>query len=89
MKQNNLKTVKMLQMLLFMHSRQVGFALSITRLKEEIRFRDHPNGAIDIVANISSPVTTKIDGKFISGRGYSPCFNRFLLNIQCYNEINR
>ena len=69
-----------------MHSRQVSFALSITKLKEKIRFRDHPNSAIDIVANTSSPVTTKIDGKFISGRGYSPCFNHFLLNVQCYNE---
>ena len=79
----------MLQMLLFVQSRQVGFALSITKLTEEIRFRDHRNGAIDIVANTSSAVMTKIDGKFISGRGYSPCSNRFLLNVQCYNEINQ
>ena len=76
-------------MLLFTHSRQVGFALSMMKLKEEIRFHDHPNSAIDIVDNTSWPVTTKIDGKFISGRDYSPCFNRFLLNVQCYNEINQ
>ena len=40
-------------MLLFTHSRQVGFALSMMKLKEEIRFHDHPNSAIDIVDNTS------------------------------------
>ena len=69
-------------MLLFMQSRQVGFALSITKLKEEIHFRDHRNSATDIVAYTSSPVTTKIDERLISGRGYRPCFNHFLLNVQ-------
>ena len=79
-------------MLLFMQSRQVGFALSITKLKKYIKkyikFRDHRNSAIDIVADTSSPLITKMDGKPIPGRGYRPCFNGFLLNVQCPDEIN-
>ena len=79
-------------MLLLTQSRLVGFALSITKLKEikkkYINFRDHRNSALDIVADTSSPVITEMDGKPISGRGYRPCFKRFLLNVQCPNEIN-
>ena len=54
-------------MLLFTQSREIGFALSITKLKDKIHFRDHRNSAIDIVADTISPVTTKIDGKLILG----------------------
>ena len=43
-KQNNLNNIKIL--LLFKQSRQVGFALSITQLKEEIHFRDNLRSAI-------------------------------------------
>ena len=52
-----------------------------------MNFRDHQNRAIDIVTDTSSPVT-EMDRKPISGRGYRPCFRRFLLNVQCPNEIN-
>ena len=72
-------------MLLLMQSRQVGFALSITKLKqnkEYINFRDHQNRAIDIVADTRSPAITEIDVKSISEIGYRPCFRRFLLNVQ-------
>ena len=81
-------------MLVFTQSTQVGFALSTTKLKQSkikekyINFRDHRNSAIDIVADTSSPLITEMDGKPISGRGYRPCFKRFLLNVQCPNEIN-
>ena len=73
-------------MLLSMQSTQVGFPLSVTKLKqnrEYINFRDHGNSAVDIVADTSSPVITEMDVKPISGRGYRPCFRRFLLNFQC------
>ena len=76
-------------MLLFNQSRQVDFALPITKLKEEIHFRDHRNSATDIVANTSLRITTKIDGKLISGTGYRPCFNHLLLDVQRHNEINQ
>ena len=79
-------------MLLFTQSRQVGFILSITKLKqnkEEIhKFCDQRNRGIDIVADTSSPVITEIDVKAISGRGYRPCLRRFLLIFQCANKIN-
>ena len=79
-------------MLLFAQTRQVGFALSITKVnkikKKYINFRDHRNSLIDIVADISSPLITEMDGKLISERGYRPCFNCFLLNVQCPNEVN-
>ena len=78
-------------MLLFTQSRQVGFASSITKLKqnkEEIyNFRDHRNSTTDTIADTNSPVITEMDGKPISGRGYKPCFS-FLLNVKCPNEIN-
>ena len=57
--------------------------------KKYINAHDHRNSAIDIVADTSSPVITKMDGKPISGKGYRPCFNRFLLNVQCPHEINQ
>ena len=41
-----------------------------------------------MVADTSSPVITEMDVKPISGRGYRPCFRRFLLNFQCPNKIN-
>ena len=53
-----------------------------------INFRDHRNSAMDIVADTSRPLITEMDGKSISWRGYRPCFNRFLLNVHCPNEIN-
>ena len=53
-----------------------------------MNFRDHRNSAIDIVADTSSPVITEMDGKLISVIGYRPFSNRFLLNVQCSNEIN-
>ena len=83
-----------LLMLVFTQSTQVGFALSTTKLKQSkikekyINFRDHRNSAIDIVADTSSPVTSEIERKPISVRGYRPCLNRFLLSVQCRNEIN-
>ena len=57
--------------------------------KKYINFRDHRIRVIDIVADINSPVITEMDGKPISGRGYRPCFKRFLLNVQCPNDINK
>ena len=43
-----------------------------------------------MVANTSSPVINIMDEKKpISGRGYRPCFNHVLLNIQSPNEINQ
>ena len=78
-------------MLLFTQSRQVGFALSVTELKqnkEDMNFCGHRSSVIDIVADTSSPVITETDGKPISGRVYRPCFNRFLLTVQCPNGIN-
>ena len=57
--------------------------------KKYISFRDHRIRVIDIVADINSPVITEMDGKPISGRGYRPCFKRFLLNVQCHNDINK
>ena len=42
----------------------------------------------EIVADTSSPVITVMNGKPTSGRGYRRCFNWFLLNVQCPNEIN-
>ena len=60
-------------MLLFTQSRQVGFVLSITKLKQKknkyINFSDHQNSVIDRV-DTSSPLITGMDGKPISGRGY-------------------
>ena len=79
-------------MLLFTQSKHVGVALSVTKLKKKkkkyMNFRDHRNSAIDIVADTSSPVITEMDGKLISVIGYRPFSNRFLLNVQCSNEIN-
>ena len=57
--------------------------------KKYINFRNHRNSALSIVADTSSPVITEMDGKPISGRGYRPCFSRFLLNAQCPNEIEQ
>ena len=54
-----------------------------------MNFLDHPNCTIDIVANTDSPVIIEMNGKHISGRGYRPCVNRTLLNVQCPNEINQ
>ena len=56
--------------------------------KKYINFCDHRNSAIDIVADSSSPVTSEIERKPISMRGYRRCLNRFLLSVQCRNEIN-
>ena len=39
-------------------------------------------------ADTSSPVITEMDGKPISWKCYRHCFNHFLLNVQCPNEIN-
>ena len=83
-----------LLMLVFTQSTQVGFGLSTTKLKQSklkekyINFRDHRNSAIDIVADTSSALITEMNGKPFSVRGYIPCFNRFVLNVQCHNEIN-
>ena len=57
--------------------------------KNYINFRYHQNNAVDIVVDNSSTVITEMDGKPISGRGYRPCFNRFLLNVQRPNERNQ
>ena len=58
-------------MLLFTQSRQVDFELLITKLKQNkedyTNFCDHRNGAINIVADTSSPVTTEMEGKSIFG----------------------
>ena len=51
--------------------------------------RGHQNSAVDTFVDTSSPVVTKMDGKTISGRGFTSCFNRFLFNVQCPNEINQ
>ena len=60
-----------------------------TKIKKRyIEYRGYRNRAIDIVADTSSPKITEMDVKSISGRGYRPCFRRFLLNVQCPNEIN-
>ena len=79
-------------MLLFTQSRQVGFTLSKTKLKQNrediYKFLDHRNRAIDIVADTSSSVITETDEKPISRKIYRPCFRRFLLNVQCPNEIS-
>ena len=56
------------------------------RKKKYTNFRDHRNSAIDKVVDISS---SEITGKPISGRGYRPCFNRFLLNVKFSIEINQ
>ena len=76
-------------MLLFTQLRPVGFALSITKMKTKkyINFCEFQNSAIAIVPGTSSPLITEMDGKPISGRGYRSCFNYFLLNIHCPNEI--
>ena len=82
-------------MLLFTQSRQVGFAYSNqerswSKIKKQyINFRDHRNRAIDKVTDTSSTIFIEMDGKPISGRGYRPCFEPFLLNVQCPNEINK
>ena len=81
-------------MLLFIKPIEVGWLCIIINKTEEIykkkyiNLHDQRNSAIDIVADTSSPLITEMDGKPISGRGYRPCFNRFLLNVQCPNEIN-
>ena len=76
-------------MLLFTQSRQVGFVLSITKLKENkeeiYKFRDHRNSVGDIVADTSSPVTTEMDGNPISVRVFRPWFNRFHFNAHYPN----
>ena len=59
-------------MFLFTQSMQIGFALSITKLKENkkknINFCDHRDRDIDIVTDTSSPAITEMDVKPISGR---------------------
>ena len=47
--------------------------------KKCLNFHDHQSSAADIVVDTSSPEITEADGKPLSGRGYRPCFNRFLL----------
>ena len=54
-----------------------------------MNFRDHQNSAANKIVDTGSPVITEMDGKLISGRGYRPCFNRFLLNVHCPYEINQ
>ena len=54
-----------------------------------MNFRDHQNSAANKIVDTGSPVITEMDGKPISGRGYRSCFNRFLLNVHCPNEINQ
>ena len=49
--------------------------------KKYIKFRDHQNSAANKIVDTGSPVITGMDGKPISGRGYRPCFNCFLLNV--------
>ena len=56
--------------------------------KTHINFRDHRNRAIDIVADTSSSVIIEMDEKPVSRKIYRPCFRRFLLNVQCPNEIS-
>ena len=53
-----------------------------------INLCDHQDSAINIVADTSSTLITKMDGKPISWRSYRPWFNHFLLNVQWPNEIN-
>ena len=60
-----------------------------TKIKKRyIEYRGHRNRAIDIVADTSLPKITGMDVKSISGKGYRPCFRRFLLNVQCPNKVN-
>ena len=57
-------------MLLLTQSRQVSFALSITKLKikkKYINLCDHWNSAIDIVADTGSPVMITKKGFFSIG----------------------
>ena len=41
-----------------------------------------------MVVDSSSPVIVEVDEKPISGRSYRPCWNCFLSNVQCPNEMN-
>ena len=42
-----------------------------------------------MVADTFSPVITDMDEKPFSWRGYRPCFNCFLLNVERPNKINQ
>ena len=54
-----------------------------------MNFRYHQNSAATKIVDTGSSVITEMNGKPISGRSYGPDFNRFLLNVQCPNEINQ
>ena len=61
----------------------------VKKKKKYINFCDPQNSAANKRSDTGSPVITEMDGKPIYGRGYKPCFNRFLLNVQFPNEIKQ
>ena len=68
----------LLQMLLLTQSRQVSFALSITKLKIKKKYTNlcnHRNSAIDIVADTDSPVMIAKKGFFSIGSKNLSCRN--------------
>ena len=69
----------------------VWFVNNNTEVKKKkyMNFRYHQNSVANKIVDAGSPVITEMDGKLISGRGYRPCFNRFVLNVHCPNEINQ
>ena len=64
----------------------VSLGLTYKNIYKYINFHDHQNIAVKKIVDTGSPVMTEMDGKLISERGYRPCFNRFLLNVQCLYE---